>query len=111
MNNTYIFYIFLLVINFFSQAQSNYADGGFDKEAMDKIILKSSENNFMGNLSLFQNGVEIYNNSTGYKDRKNETLTDEKTRFRIGSISKIFTAVMIMQLIEENKLDLNSRLS
>ena len=111
MNNTYIFYIFLLVINFFSQAQSNYADGGFDKEAMDKIILESSENNFMGNLSLFQNGVEIYNNSTGYKDRKNETLTDEKTRFRIGSISKIFTAVMIMQLIEENKLDLNSRLS
>ena len=80
-----------MVINSFSQAQSNYADGGFDKEAMDKIILKSSENNFMGNLSLFQNGVEIYNNSTGYKDRKNETLTDEKTRFRIGSISKIFT--------------------
>ena len=111
MNNIYILYIFLLVINFFSQAQSNYTDGGFDKEAMDKIILKSSENNFMGNLSLFQNGVEIYNNSTGYKDRKNETLTDEKTRFRIGSISKIFTAVMIMQLIEENKLDLNSRLS
>ena len=52
MNNTYIFYIFLLVINFFSQAQSNYADGGFDKEAMDKIILESSENNFMGNLSI-----------------------------------------------------------
>ena len=111
MNNTYILYIFLLVINFFSQAQSNYTDGGFDKEAMDKIILESSENNFMGNLSLFQNGVEIYNNSTGFKDRKNETVTDEKTRFRIGSISKIFTAVMIMQLIEENKLDLNSRLS
>tara|TARA_Y100000766_G_C18799960_1_gene552528 strand:+ start:115 stop:267 length:153 start_codon:yes stop_codon:yes gene_type:complete len=50
MNNPYIPYIFLFLINFFSQAQSDYADVGFDKTAMDKIILKSSENNFTGKL-------------------------------------------------------------
>ena len=98
-------------MNFFPQAQSVEKEIDFDKDQMDKIISSSGENNFMGNISIFENGNQIYNNSTGYKDRKNETFIDEKTRFRIGSISKIFTAVMIMQLIEENKLDLESSLS
>ena len=111
MKNTYIFHIVFLFSCFISLAQSTEKETDFDKAPMDKIILKSGENNFTGNLSLFQNGNQIYNNSTGFKDRKNETPIDEQTRFRIGSISKIFTAVMIMQLIEENKLSLESRLS
>ena len=111
MKNTYIFHIVFLFSCFMSLAQSTKNETDFDKAPMDKIILNSGENNFTGNLSLFQNGNQIYNNSTGFKDRKNETPIDEQTRFRIGSISKIFTAVMIMQLIEENKLSLESRLS
>ena len=111
MKNTYIFYIIFLTSCYISLAQSNEKETDFDKAPMDKIIFNSGENNFTGNLSLFQNGNQIYNNSTGFKDRKNEAPIDEQTRFRIGSISKIFTAVMIMQLIEENKLSLESRLS
>ena len=111
MKNTYIFHIVFLFSCFMSLAQSTKNKTDFDKAPMDKIILNSGENNFTGNLSLFQNGNQIYNNSTGFKDRKNETPIDEQTRFRIGSISKIFTAVMIMQLIEENKISLESRLS
>lgn len=111
MKSTYIPFIIFLFSYLFPQAQSAEKEINFDKDQMDKIILNSGENNFMGNISLFQNGNQIYNNSTGYKDRKNETLIDEETRFRIGSISKIFTAVMIMQLVEENKLDLESLLS
>ena len=111
MKNTYIFHIVFLFSCFMSLAQSTKNETDFDKAPMDKIILNSGENNFTGNLSLFQNGSQIYNNSTGFKDRKNETPIDEQTRFRIGSISKIFTAVMIMQLIEQNKLSLESRLS
>ena len=111
MKNTYIFHIVFLFSCFMSLAQSTKNETDFDKAPMDKIILNSGENNFTGNLSLFQNGNQIYNNSTGFKDRKNEAPIDEQTRFRIGSISKIFTAVMIMQLIEENKLNLESRLS
>ena len=111
MKNTYIFHIVFLFSCFISLAQSTQNETDFDKAPMDKIILNSGENNFTGNLSLFQNGNQIYNNSTGFKDRKNEAPIDEQTRFRIGSISKIFTAVMIMQLIEENKLSLESRLS
>ena len=111
MKSTYIPFIIFLFSYLFPQAQSAEKEINFDKDQMDKIILNSGENNFMGNISLFQNGNQIYNNSTGYKDRKNETLIDEETRFRIGSISKIFTAVMIMQLVEENKLDLESSLS
>ncbi len=111
MKNTYIFHIVFFFSCFMSLAQSTKNETDFDKAPMDKIILNSGENNFTGNLSLFQNGNQIYNNSTGFKDRKNETPIDEQTRFRIGSISKIFTAVMIMQLIEENKISLESRLS
>ena len=111
MKSRYIPFIILLLNCFFIKAQYSEKEKDFDKNQIDKIILTSAENNFSGNLSLFQNGNQIYNNSTGFKNRKNESPIDEKTRFRIGSISKIFTAVMIMQLIEQKKLDLETRLS
>jgi len=54
----------------------------------------------------------LYSRATGYSwYGPVKTQATTKTKYRIGSISKVFTAVMIFQLIEEGKLQLTTPLS
>ncbi len=43
----------------------------------------------------------------GYSDLKNQIQMNDSIQFRCGSITKIFTAVIILQLVEEGKLGLD----
>ncbi len=65
----------------------------------------------LGSISIFKSGEEIYQAQAGFQNIENQVKTSSKTKYRIGSISKMFTAVMIMQLVEENKLDLDTKLN
>jgi D-alanyl-D-alanine carboxypeptidase len=84
-----------------------------DTEKLDRLFNKLAENNnAMLSTAVAKNGTILYSNSIGYS-RINGTdtvLSNEKSRYRIGSISKMFTAVMIFQLIEEEKLSLSDKL-
>lgn len=66
----------------------------------------------MGSLVLSQNGNIIYQQTFGFRDRmKGKTLPIQaQTAFHIGSISKVFTAVMVYQLIDSGKLQLETPL-
>ncbi|MBC8485640.1 MAG: beta-lactamase family protein [Candidatus Cloacimonetes bacterium] len=83
----------------------------FDKAKMDSLF-KRIENNEkgMGSISIFKNKNEIYQNSFGFADIENKIRSTKKTKYRIGSFSKTFTATIIMQLIDENKLSLDTKL-
>jgi CubicO group peptidase (beta-lactamase class C family) len=74
---------------------------------------KALEDNqqFMGSVALSKNGKTIYTHSSGFADVENQLKATEKTTYRIGSISKTFTAVLVMKAIEKNKLSLNQNLS
>ncbi len=65
----------------------------------------------MGSISIFSNGKETYTRSIGYLDVANQTPANSSTVYRIGSITKTFTAVVMMQLIEEGKLEAETRLA
>jgi CubicO group peptidase (beta-lactamase class C family) len=61
---------------------------------------------------LSENEKVIYTKAIGYSQLMPEkTLSTEKTKYRIGSISKMFTATLIFQLIDEGKLELSTTLS
>jgi len=80
-----------------------------DKEKMDSLFtLIESKGKGMGSISLFQDGNEVYHNSFGYADIENNIEATEMTKYRIGSVSKIFTATIIMQLVDEKKLSLET---
>jgi len=66
---------------------------------------------FMGSVALSQNGEIIYTRSVGYADVEKGIKADDKTRYRIGSITKTFTSVLVMKAIEENKLKLEQKLA
>lgn len=57
----------------------------------------------MGSIVITENGKLIYQNVIGYSQINKELkiLATINTDYRIGSITKMFTAVMIFQLIEE----------
>ncbi len=84
----------------------------FEKEKLDQLLdLIEEKQKGMGSLSIFQDGTEVYQKAIGFVDVDQGIKADASTIYRIGSISKTFTAVMIMQLIEEDKLALATNLS
>ncbi|MBZ5855537.1 serine hydrolase domain-containing protein [Flavihumibacter profundi] len=66
----------------------------------------------MGSLAISKNGKILYQRAIGYAliDAGKKIPADIHTKYRIGSTSKMFTAVMIFQLMEEGKLNLNQKL-
>lgn len=75
------------------------------------LNILEKNNKFMGIMTITRNGEEVYNKAVGFTDIKTQTKNSETTKFRIGSITKAFTAVMIFQLIDEGKLNIETSLS
>ncbi len=80
---------------------------------MDSLIWKLSENNkLMGSLAISKNGKQIYSAAINTINPSEKLPPiNHQSKFRIGSITKMFTSVMIFQLVEEKKLKADSRLS
>lgn len=58
-------------------------------------------------VAVVKNGKPIYTKAFGYADLENRVPAAPKTVYRLGSITKQFTATMIMQLVEAKKLTLD----
>ena len=65
----------------------------------------------MGTLSISENSKIIYSKSIGKDDVASGKLSNNLTKYRIGSISKMFTACLIFQAIEENKISLKQNIN
>jgi len=66
-----------------------------------------------GSIAIAENGVLRYQRSVGsaiISPARNEP-TDAGTRYRIGSVTKLFTATMVMQLVEGASITLDSKLA
>ena len=66
-----------------------------------------SNHRFMGSVAVFKQGKPVYQHATGWADMKNGMKADAHTRYRIGSITKTFTAVLVMKTIEAGKIRLD----
>jgi CubicO group peptidase (beta-lactamase class C family) len=72
---------------------------------MDQLITNSAEQ-FSGVVLIKRDGTELFKAAYGYANRSWKIRNQVATRFRIASISKLFTAVAILQLIEQGRLSL-----
>lgn len=81
----------------------------FNKAKLDRYFDRLAEKNkAMGTLVISRDGHVLYTRSIGY-GQISETVKKPLTaasRYRISSITKMYTAVMILQLVEEGKLQL-----
>lgn len=83
----------------------------FDKQKLDRYLTAlADENKIMGSVAIDSAGDEVYYRSLGFR-APDKSQADKNTQYRIGSVSKTFTATMIMQLIEEGELSLSAVLA
>ncbi|WP_338793544.1 serine hydrolase domain-containing protein [Bernardetia sp. MNP-M8] len=95
----------LLLVSTSLFAQNNIITSDKQKQIVEYINHFETNKQLMGNVSIFEDGKEIINKTFG---DKNNTDT---TKYTIGSITKMFTAVLFAQLSEKKKIDLNEKLS
>jgi D-alanyl-D-alanine carboxypeptidase len=73
----------------------------------------SNNNKGMGSICIYKSDKSIYKRNFGYAKLTHgqESFINDNTLFRIGSITKVFTATMIFQLIDEKKITLDDTIS
>ena len=75
-----------------------------------RLETDAAAGSFAGAVLLSKNGKPIFAEAYGLADREHKIPNTLKTRFRIGSMNKMFTAVATLQLVQANKLGLNDAL-
>lgn len=100
----YIKRLFLL-LSFLFFSQFNYGQTSNYKKSIDDFLnYLVQENSFLGNVEMKRGNEVIYS-------YKSNPLEYKNGQYKIGSITKIFTAIVILQLIEEQKLTLETPLN
>jgi len=83
----------------------------FDKIKLDSFFQALEDNQkFIGSVAVTQNGDLLYSRSIGFSDAEANKPANAKTKYRIGSISKTFTTVLILQAVEKDDLSLDETL-
>lgn len=66
---------------------------------------------FMGSVLVARAGKPLFRKSYGFADAEWDVANTPDTKFRLGSITKQFTAALILQLVEQGKLKLDDPIS
>jgi len=77
---------------------------------LDSIIKKNLEQQRIPGaaVALVHEGRVIFSQCYGHADTQNKVPVTEDTYFMIGSLTKSFTALAVLKLIEQGKVDLNA---
>jgi len=78
---------------------------------IDQVIKTLYENGqFSGAVLVSVKGDIVYKNAVGYANLNDSILITCDTKFRIASFTKPFTAMLILQLVEDGRIKLDGRL-
>ena len=92
----------VFTINLFSQSKRE-----FHSEAITKILYQHSSDDSPGMaVGIVKNGNIVYEYYLGYANLEHKIEIDKDTRFNIASNAKQFTALCILKLIEQGKINL-----
>src|SRR5207302_2508716 len=85
-----------------------------ESEAIAGVKAQTEKNvaadRFAGTVLVAKNGKMLFNGAYGLADREKKIPNTLETRFRIGSMNKMFTAVAVLQLVEAGKIKLTEPL-
>jgi CubicO group peptidase (beta-lactamase class C family) len=100
-----LFFFFFLLSQFAVAQQTKF-------QKIDSLLaFLDSNNRFMGSIAIEENDKIVFAKTYGFADIASQKELNTNTKLKIGSITKTFTATMIMQLIEKKKLSLDTKLS
>jgi len=91
-------------------AQQN-KPSGFTKAADERVQFYIKQNKFCGTVLVARAGPPIFQKAYGMANREWDVPNTLDTKFRLGSITKQFTATLILHLAEQGKLRVEDRIS
>lgn len=101
----------LFVVLFFISSHYSFSQKGISSQTKEKLNVIASQDvpaNAPGiATAIIQDGKLIYEKYAGYSDLTDSLFINELTRFNIASNGKQFTALPILTLIDEGKLQLS----
>lgn len=81
-------------------------------QQLDAVVQEASQKQvFSGNVLVAQNDQIIYQSSVGQADKERGIMNTPETKFQIGSITKFFTRILVLQLVEAKKIALSDKIS
>ncbi len=87
-------------------------DYQYARDTLDRFVRKQMKKNRVVGLSVavLDDQRVVWAEGFGYADKATRTAATADTRYRAGSISKVFTAAAAMQLADAGKLDIDAPL-
>jgi CubicO group peptidase (beta-lactamase class C family) len=84
-----------------------------DKAAMIEDVMTAANKYrlFNGSVLVAENGKVIYKKGLGLANMEWNIPNTTETKFRLGSITKQFTATLILQLVEQGKIKLDGKVT
>ncbi|WP_027418190.1 serine hydrolase domain-containing protein [Crocinitomix catalasitica] len=106
---------YLLIISLFLAMTSSGLSQTYNTiKETSKYTIDSIYNEFIttneiagASIAIVDNGKIVYSQGYGFSDLENQIKASDNTIFRIGSCTKSFTAMSIMQLQDAGKLNVN----
>jgi len=101
-------FLFILIL----LTSQNYALSQTKSQKIDELMsLHHQYDQFNGSVLVAENGKVILKKGYGFANMEWNIPNDTETKFRLGSITKQFTSMLIMQLVEKGKIKLDDKLS
>lgn len=104
MQFKHLFFALFITSGISAQGQKNATMDAY-------VTAEESVKQFSGTVLIIQKGKKVYQRSTLYANREWKIPNSQQTKYRIGSITKQFTAALILRLEEDGKLTVNDKLS
>ncbi|MEX0274599.1 MAG: serine hydrolase domain-containing protein [Flavobacteriaceae bacterium] len=84
----------------------------YNASQMDSLLyLLDINDKFMGSVIVVHDGEILYEKAIGHAEMARQTKATTKTKYRVGSITKMFTATLVLMAQEEGKLTLDQQLA
>ena len=76
------------------------------QKADELLTAYTQQEKFSGSVLIAKDGHIIFEKAYGYADKSSGRLNTIETEFRVGSLTKMFTSAVILQLADEGRLSL-----
>lgn len=105
--------LLLLLLNISILSWNNYSqNNGYNAKLLDSVINSFHKNKlFNGFVLIAKKDSIIFQKGYGYSNMEDLLPFTSNTKIKIGSVSKQFTAYMILRLTENGEIDLNKTIS
>jgi D-alanyl-D-alanine carboxypeptidase len=102
---------FLAVSNLYAGPTARLSEAEAIAQLKSELTKESAEDMFSGAVLIAKAGKPVFEAAYGYADRERKIINTVDTKFRFGSMGKMFTAVAVLQLVQGGKIKLDDPLS